>query len=188
MSFINLLPWREEARKRLRQRYLRLLTGIALCCLSAMAVFNSLVHAQIAELQTDNAVLHNTVAELQVSYQEHLTIQQQNDSLQQQIAELSGLYSRRYRAAAVISEIARVVPDELALNMLELKQDQLLLSGQSDRHLMIAELLKQTEASAFFATVSPESIQAEKPGGRHLNRFRIRLKLADMDTMLQSIE
>lgn len=182
MSSVNLLPWREQARNRLRQRYLWLLCIICISSLIAVSLADAAAYSRISVQRDLNKTLQNKLEQQVADITASAHVARQHHILQQHLADAELLYFNRNQTLRILTEVAQLMPDNLYLDALEFRQQQLLLNGQSFHHAAIAEFLQRAELSELFSLVQPEVIYNTDKSGGMVNRFRIRLAVVTADT------
>lgn len=187
MSSVNLLPWREQARSRSRRRYLLLLLALIISSLIVIGLADAAAYHRISVQRDLNKTLQNTLEQQAADITASAHSARQHHILQQQLADAELLYFNRNQTLQILTEVASLMPDNLYLDALEFRQQQLLLNGQSFHHAAIAEFLQRAQLSELFSLVQPEVIYSTDNTGSMVNRFRIRLAVVAADASENSI-
>ena len=177
MAHINLLPWRDAARKEKQKEFLIILgaaAGIAfLIMFSISSYFAKRIEGQLkrnAFIETQTAVLDTKIAEIR-------KLEDTKKSLQQRMALIEQLQSSRNLGTQVFSEVANTVPPGIYLSELEKKNDAVLVVGQSESNNRLSHMIRQIEASELLKFVNLQSITAGTGASQVLSDFTMQLEV-----------
>lgn len=160
MPHINLLPWRDAARKERQKEYLTILATI--CILSFMAMFGvNLVYSELLTGQKKrNAYIDTEIKKLDAKIAQIKTLEDSKKSLQQRMSLIEQLQSSRNLGTQVFSEIAKTVPAGIYLATLEKKSNAVLVVGKSESNNRLSHMIRQVEDSALLEYVNLQEITA----------------------------
>lgn len=183
MAHINLLPWREEARKAKQQQFIVIL---AVSCVLAFGVmfgvstyFGKRVEGQLkrnAFIESELKILDQKIAEIKV-------LEQTKADLQQRMALIEQLQSSRNLGTQVFSEVAKTVPAGIYLAELEKKGDALLIVGKSESNNRLSHMIRQIEESELMSFVNLQSITAGKDATEVLSDFTMQIEVNNLNVI-----
>jgi type IV pilus assembly protein PilN len=175
MAYINLLPWRDAARKERQKQYLTLLTGTAVLSFLLVFVVNMIYSARIDGQLQRNRFLESEIKVLDQRIAEIRTLNETKKSLQQRMSLISQLQSSRNLGTQIMDEIASAVPAGVYLTQLDKKGTALLLVGKSESNNRLSNMLREAEESELLATPYLEFIEAGKDSVSLLSNFKMHL-------------
>lgn len=179
MTGINLLPWRQERRKR-QQRHFAMVTGGAL---AATALVLMLVHANIGQRieiqQQRNQFLTNEIAALDNKIKEIQELEKQKKSLIARMEVIQKLQVSRPEVVHLFDELARTVPE--GVQLLDLSQtDRLVaINGIAQSNARVSVYMRNLDLSPWFQEPSLLVIESSPAGkdkqGRQMSRFSLQV-------------
>jgi type IV pilus assembly protein PilN len=162
MAYINLLPWRDAARKERQKQYLTVLTATAMFSFLLVFVVNMIYSARIDGQVQRNRYLENEIKVLDQRIAEIRTLNDTKQNLQQRMSLIEQLQGSRNLGTQIMDEIAQSVPAGVYLTELEKKGTALLLVGKSESNNRLSNLLREAEESELLASPLLEFIEAGK--------------------------
>ena len=175
MAYINLLPWRDAARKERQKEYLTILTATAVLSFLLIFVVNMIYGARIEGQQQKNNYLQSEIKILDQKIAEIRALNELKKSLQQRMALITQLQSSRNLGTQIMDEIARAVPAGVYLTELDKKGTSLLLIGKSESNNRLSNMLREAEESELLSTPYLEFIEAGKDSVSLLSNFKMHL-------------
>ena len=162
MPRINLLPWREEERKR-RQRDFGLAMGGAVLAAIAVIMLTMLAYSQMISAQERrNARLTEEINELQRS-----------------IEEIDGLERQKERLLArmeIIDELTRQLPEGVYLTGIKQSGSRIEVRGVAQSSTRVSALMRQIDASEWLADPEVERVETTTAGASRQAEFIVYLK------------
>ncbi|PSW04867.1 PilN domain-containing protein [Photobacterium lipolyticum] len=170
---LNLLPWREEKRKKHKQRFVGMLviavaSVVAVHWLSASYIVEqkSLQQSRNQQLQQEIAVLERRRAFLP-------ELDKQRDALNKRLQVIVDIQQERNRVTQLFSLLPALVPPGVYLENLTLKAGNVSLNGVGESNGRLASLLSNAENSVWLENVAMHSIVATKgKNAEELTRFK----------------
>ena len=162
MPRINLLPWREQARRE-RQRKFNFAAG-------GMAIFSALVvafvHIQIAgRIDTQerrNQFLKDTIADVEKRIQEIKDLKKEKEALLARMNIIQALQTSRPQVVHVFDELARAVPEDVYLISLNRKGNTLQIEGVADSNAGVSAFMRRLDASRWLTNPKLSVIDSSK--------------------------
>ncbi|KKO46394.1 pilus assembly protein PilN [Arsukibacterium ikkense] len=186
MAFINLLPWREAARKEKQKQYVTVLAMTAVVSFLVFFLINMVYSAMIDGQYQRNRYLENEIKVLDQRIAEIRTLNETKRSLQQRMSLIEQLQGSRNLGTEIMSEIARVVPSGIYLTQLEKKGSTLLLVGRSESNNRLSTMLRDAEDSQLLTSPLLEFIEAGKDESRLLSNFKMHLRVQGYEAVQDS--
>jgi len=185
MAYINLLPWREAARKERQKNYVMVLALTALVSFLVCFLINMVYNARLDGQAKRNQYLESEIRILDQRIAEIRTLNETKRSLQQRMTLIEQLQGSRNLGTEVMLEITRIVPTGVYLTQLEKKGSALLLLGKSESNNRLSNMLREAEQSELFTTPYLEFIEAGKERSSLLSDFRMHMKIAGYEALEQ---
>jgi type IV pilus assembly protein PilN len=186
MAYINLLPWREAARKEKQKQYVTMLAMTAVFSFLIFFLINMVYSSMIDGQYQRNRYLENEIKILDQKIAEISALDETKRSLQQRMNLIEQLQGSRNLGTEIMSEIARVVPSGIYLTQLEKKGSDLLLIGRSESNNRLSTMLRDSEDSELLSRPLLEFIEAGKDESRLLSNFKMHLTVKGYEAVLDS--
>ncbi len=175
MYQINLLPWREQARKKKQARFAAIVAcvaGLGLFC----TVFVHLHYTHVINHQMErNALLQTTLDDESKVLMELNKQHTELVSVDNQLHFIFSLKESGYNAVHLLNELTLLNPDGVTLYKLIRTGNEITIFGKARSNLQITLFLENIEKSKFFA--KPELTQIEGKGGAEGDVRVFQLKL-----------
>lgn len=144
MIKINLLPWREAARKRETQIFYKTLVGCIGFVMVTMTFFHFSLKQKIENLESYHSSAKKTFEQL--THQQRLIVQ---------------LARKQHAMAYLLETLQKSIPPGIILNNAALDGMVLSLSGITDTHACVSQFLRNLAASPWFEDPTLIKIQTE---------------------------
>ncbi|GLX78826.1 fimbrial protein [Thalassotalea insulae] len=177
MAHINLLPWREEAEKAKQREYFTLLTAVAFGALAVVFLVGQFYQMRIDGQIARNQYLKNEIQLLDERIKEIKELNAKKSELLKRTSVVEQLQRSRNVGTQVLDEIAQVVPSGIYLTKMEKSGSNLQLIGKSESNNHLANMIRNIEASDFFADAVLESITANDAQSKLLSDFKMRVRI-----------
>lgn len=186
MAYINLLPWRDVARKERQKNYVMTLALTALASFLLFFVINQIYNARLDGQAKRNQYLESEIRILDQRITEIRNLNETKRSLQQRMTLIEQLQGSRNLGTQIMSEIANIVPNGVYLTQLEKKGSMLLLVGKSESNNRLSNMLRDAEQSELLTEPYLEFIQAGRERASLLSDFRMHLKISGYEALEQA--
>jgi len=186
MAYINLLPWRDVARKERQKNYVMTLALTALASFLLFFVINQIYNARLDGQAKRNQYLESEIRILDQRITEIRNLNETKRSLQQRMTLIEQLQGSRNLGTQIMSEIANIVPNGVYLTQLEKKGSMLLLVGKSESNNRLSNMLRDAEQSELLTEPYLEFIQAGRERSSLLSDFRMHLKISGYEALEQA--
>ncbi len=171
MPRINLLPWREEERKKRQRDFGVAMAGgvvTAIACILAVLF----VYSQMIDNQDDrNQRLNDEIAELQKSIEEIDGLERQKERLLARMEIIEQLQKSRPEIVHLFDEMARQLPEGVYLTGMTQKGSKVELRGVAQSSTRVSALMRQVDASEWMANPEVDRVETTTTGSSRQAEF-----------------
>lgn len=150
MATINLRPWREERRERLKKEFLQISGLVVLLALIVWGAGNRLVNGWIEYQKSRNDVLTKEIAVLDKKVKEIQELREKKADLVARMEVIQGLQGTRPRIVYIFDQLAKTVPEGVYYRSIELKDKKILVSGTAESSQRVSTLMRNIDESEWF--------------------------------------
>ena len=176
MPRINLLPWREEERKKRQQEFLIALVGAVVMAGVVVGLTWFAFGRMIDNQQDRNLRLEAEIAELEKSITEIDDLESQKERLLARTDIIEQLQRSRPEIVHLFDEITRQMPEGVYLNGLEQRGSSVELRGIAQSSTRVSALMRQTDQSAWLTDPSVTKVETTEAGPARQAEFVVNLK------------
>ncbi len=174
MAKINLLPWREELRKR-RQKDFVISVVLAV---AVTLLFLGVFHLHVEGLQNyqnrRNQMLQQEIAGLDRRITEIKDIEEKKNTLLTKIEIIQQLQESRPEIVHLFDELARTTPKGIYLTSFKQSGSGLTMDGKAQSNARISDFMRAIDASLWLTNPKLDVIQGrEKVNFDHLSNFTL---------------
>ncbi|PSU33031.1 PilN domain-containing protein [Photobacterium lutimaris] len=155
---VNLLPWREEGRKRYRQRFGFMLGGAAAMVVVLVGSVGWLLDWQQDIQSARNAQIRQEVTLLEEKLALLPKMDTQREALLKRLSVISDIQKGRNHITQLLSLLPGLVPQGVYLDDISLTGSHVKLSGKGESNGHLATLLANAEESAWIEGITMHSI------------------------------
>ena len=180
MIRVNLLPHREEARKR-RQQQFGVLAGISavIGLLVAGAVWLFL-DQQVSQQQANVAYMKGEIAKLDKQIEEIRKIREETASLLAKKQVVEGLQSNRSEPVQLLDQLLRQLPEGVYLKSVKQTGAKVNVSGYAQASARVSTLMRNLGASPYLENpelVEIKAVPAPDKSGLRVNEFNMNISI-----------
>ncbi|MDT7929122.1 PilN domain-containing protein [Tepidimonas sp.] len=182
MITINLLPYREWARKKRREAFYLQLGLAVVGAIGIAAVVYGVYEARIAMQEGRNRLLQAEIAKLDEQIKEIATLQTELDALKARQDAVQSLQADRNMPVHLLNEVVRQLPDGVVVRSLKQDGDAIILGGVAQSQERVSELLRNLSGRSAWLH-QPQLIEITagtmnfNPGGqRRVFNFSLRVQ------------
>jgi type IV pilus assembly protein PilN len=163
MARINLLPWRDD-RRQIRKREFWTQMGVA-AALSAVAVFAgmSFMDHQNEQQELRNSYLTQQIAELDKKIVEIKDLEKRKAKLLKKKEIIENLQGDRSLMVHIFEQLARTIPDGVALTALKQTADSILLDGKAQSEARVAQYMRNLDDSPYLKDTDLNTVELQDP-------------------------
>ena len=174
MIMINLLPHREERRKRRKIAFFAGLGVAAVAGLAMVGVWYLIVGQLVAGQQQRNAFLQGEIGKLDVQIKDIASLKSEIASLKARQKAVEDLQIDRNVPVHVLNELVRQVPEGIYITSVKQDGQTLIVAGIAQTQERVSELLRNTAYSSEWL-VRPELVESRSVTAVGANREQKRL-------------
>lgn len=177
MIRINLLPYREEARKARRQQFYAL-TGMV-SVLGALIVFfvYTVIAGYISSQEQRNEFLKKEIAVLDKQIAEIKRLKEQAQALLARKQVIESLQRDRGETVILLGELVKQVPDGIYLRSLKQDGQRIQMNGYAQSSARVSTLMRNLETSPWMEKPELLEIKAVMADKRRLNEFSLNVSV-----------
>ena len=180
MIRVNLLPHREEKRKR-RQQQFGVLAGISLLIglMVAGAVWFFL-DTQVTQQQENVAYMKGEIAKLDKQIEEIRKIREETASLLAKKQVVEGLQSNRSEPVQLLDQLLRQLPEGVYLKGVKQTGAKVNVSGYAQSNARVSTLMRNLGASPYLENpelVEIKAVPAPDKSGNRVNQFNMNISI-----------
>jgi len=179
MIRVNLLPHREEKRKR-RQQQFTVMAGIAaIVGLLAAAGVWAFLDNQVSEQQANVAYMKEEIAKLDKQITEIQKIREETAALLAKKQVVENLQSNRSEPVELLDQLLRQLPDGVYLKSVKQTGPKVNITGYAQSNARVSTLMRNLGASPYLENpelVEIKAVPADKSGGR-INEFNMNISI-----------
>lgn len=180
MIRVNLLPHREEKRKR-RQQQFGVLAGISL--LIGLVVAGAVwffLDKQVTEQQENVAYMKGEIAKLDKQIEEIRKIREETASLLAKKQVVEGLQSNRSEPVQLLDQLLRQLPEGVYLKGVKQTGAKVNVSGYAQSNARVSTLMRNLGASPYLENpelVEIKAVPAPDKSGNRVNEFNMNISI-----------
>jgi type IV pilus assembly protein PilN len=180
MIRVNLLPHREEARKR-RQQQFGVLAGISLVL--ALVVAGAVwffLDTQVRAQQDNVAYMKGEIAKLDKQIEEIRKIREETASLLAKKQVVEGLQSNRSEPVQLLDQLLRQLPEGVYLKAIKQVGPKVNLSGYAQSNARVSTLMRNLGASPYLENpelVEIKAVPSPDKSGNRVNEFNMNISI-----------
>jgi len=174
---INLLPHREERRKRARTHFAvlaGLTAALGLVIVGAVHIFYA---GQVSTQQERNQFLKNEISKLDKDIAEIKKLKEEIQALLARKQVIETLQADRSQTVHLLDELVRQVPEGVYLNSVKQRGLRVALSGYAQSNARVSTLMRNIEASPWLEKPDLIEIRAGTVDKRRVSVFNLNLSL-----------
>ena len=182
MNRINLLPHREERRKRARQHFFVVAGGTAVLGVFVVGLMHTFYAAKI-ETQTDrNRFLKSEIVKLDKDIAEIKKLRDEIQALLARKQVIETLQADRAQTVHLLDELVRQMPDGVYLKSVLQKGLRVNLVGYAQSNARVSTLMRNIEASPWLEKPELIEVRAANVDKKRVSEFNLFLSLKRVAT------
>jgi type IV pilus assembly protein PilN len=181
MPAINLLPWREEERKK-RQRDFGIALGGAFVAAIAGIMITFFIYSQMISTQEGrNNRLTDEIAILDKDIKEIDALERQKERLLARMEIIDELQKSRPEIVHLFDEISRQLPEGVYLTGMKQTGSRVEIRGVAQSSTRVSALMRQIDASEWLTDPEVERVETKSTGSQRQSEFVVYLKQRQPD-------
>lgn len=183
MATINLMPWREELRSELKKEFIVLTALVAFLAVAIMFAWKITLDSEIEYQQSRNQHLQQNIAKLNQQVREIADLKKQKAELVARMDVIQSLQGNRPEIVHIFDQIVQTLPDGVFYNDLVRAGKTLTIRGTAESNNRVSSLMRQLDASDWFADPNLTGVTANRAAGEHANDFQLRVTITPPATV-----
>ena len=177
MSLINLLPHREERRKRARQHYFVVAGGTVVVGILIVGLMHTFYAAKIESQSDRNRFLKNEIVKLDKDIAEIKKLRDEIQALLARKQVIETLQADRAQTVHLLDELVRQTPDGVYLKAVTQKGLRVNLLGYAQSNARVSTLMRNIESSPWLEAPELVEVRAAQVDKRRVSEFNMNLSL-----------
>jgi len=171
MAGLNLLPWRDEARKESQKKFVIMV--VSAVAVAATGVFGTYTfyQNQVDRQETRNAYLASEIRDLDKTIAQIKKLDVTRKALLDRITIIEGLQSTRPGIVHLFDEMVKSLPKGMYLTKLEQKEGKIKLEGKAESNARVSSYMNRLDMSPWLSSsaLNVISIDTRKKNDRLRN-------------------
>ncbi len=173
MARINLLPWREELRKR-RKREFGVATAVAvILTVCAMVGVHALIALFIDHQQERNSYLKQEIATLDGILKEIKDLEKTRENLLARMEIIQQLQHSRPEIVHMFDELVATIPEGMYLIKVDHRGRNLAISGRAESNARVSSYMRNLESSGWLGKPDLKVIESKEKTTTGLSHFEL---------------
>lgn len=160
MTQINLLPWRDELKEQRKKQFIAICILSALIGLALAAAAWFFYDQKLQDQQQANTIVQTANQGLDGQLKSLDGLQARRDAIIERMKLIQGLQGQRPIPVHLLDELVRVTPSTMYLTKMTRVGDKFTIEGKAENPNVVAELLRNLEASVWYRNAFMESFTA----------------------------
>lgn len=170
---INLLPWRENLRKELQQKFLTTMAGFIIITLTLGGVVHFINTIRINNQDARAQFLQTHIASVEKKIEEIKTLEKEKERLKARIDAIEQLQSNRPLIVRFFDELVTSLPEGVSILSVEQKKDLIVINGVAESNARVSSFMNRLERSDWLGGSKLSVIEAKSEGQQRFSNFTI---------------
>ncbi|MFZ0257673.1 MAG: PilN domain-containing protein [Gammaproteobacteria bacterium] len=178
MPHINLLPWREELRKRRQKDFGIAALGAILITVGVLVLVHMQFNSVIDYQQSRNRYLEEQIAQLDEKIKEIKTLDEEKKRLLARMQIIQRLQASRPEIVHLFDELVVAIPDGLYFSKLTQESGKVGITGYAQSNARVSSIMRRLAKSPWFKDPKLLEIKADAKAdknGLRLNHFSLQI-------------
>ena len=150
MAKINLLPWRDELRAKRKALFITNCAIAGILGLLTVAGTWFYYDQKLQDQEQANQLVQSNNLTLETQLKSLDGLQEQRNAIVERMKLIQGLQGQRPVPVRLLDEMVRVAPSTMYLTSISRKADQFTIQGKAENPNIVAEFLRNLEASPWY--------------------------------------
>lgn len=174
MARINLLPWREEARKQKQQEFFALIGVFVVIAAIGVGVAH-IYNNQLIDAQTvRNNYLDAEIKKLDEKIKEIRQLEAEKRRLLDRMRAIEQLQTNRPLIVRFFDELVNSLPEGVSVTGVTQQDTNITINGVAQSNARVSSFMRNLESSEWLANPKLDIIQATDESGTRVSRFILR--------------
>jgi len=154
MTQINLLPWREQARKNKLHYFYKILGATVVGAVVAIIILHLYYSGLYSTQSTRVRFLEMEIAKENAKVSVLNETMKKKDAIDTELNFIIALNKTNFDTVRILDELARVVPEAMELKKITVEDNKVIVLGKAGSDLQVTQLMKNIAKSRFFQNPS----------------------------------
>jgi type IV pilus assembly protein PilN len=180
MIRINLLPHREEKRKRRQQQFLVLAGFAAVLGAAVVGVVYLYLDNQVTQQRNNVAYMKSEIDKLDKQIEEIRKIREETASLLAKKRVVEGLQANRSEPVQLLDQLLRQLPEGVYLRSIKQSGPKVNLTGYAQSNARVSTLMRNLGASPYLENpelVEIKAVPSPDKSGNRVNEFNMNISI-----------
>ncbi|WP_018718662.1 PilN domain-containing protein [Arhodomonas aquaeolei] len=173
---INLLPWREAARKRRQQRFYAMLGAAAMIGALIWGGVHMYFAGRIDYQQERNDLLRTEISRLDQRIAKIRKLEETKQRLISRMEVIQKLQHGRPQIVHLFEQWSETLPDGLYLDKLVEKDDSITIDGLAESNARVSSYMENLNGSPWMTDPDLTVIEVEERNGRRVSDFTLKVR------------
>ncbi len=171
MAGINLLPWREAARKKSQQQFVMSVVAAIALGVFVVGAGYTYMEGRISYQNQRNNYIQNEIKRLDIALKEIKTLDANRKALLDRIAVIERLQSTRPAIVHLFDEMVNALPKGLYLSKLSQKENKIKLEGKAESSARVSSYMNRLNASPWLSSSDLNTIKVDSKNNNNRLRY-----------------
>jgi len=182
MAHINLLPWREELRKK-RQRDFGVHTALAVVATGLVVAYvHTLINGMIEHQEARNDFLRQQISVLDQTIREIKDLEKMKNNLLARMDVIQELQGSRPEIVHLFDELVDTLPEGVYLTRVQQAGRELALIGRAESNARVSSYMRNIENSKWIGKPNLKYIQSEDKLQNEMSHFELQANQIALST------
>lgn len=173
MATINLRPWREERRDRLKREFFQITGLFAAAAIGLCVAWQLVLSSWISNQNQRNSMLEAEITNLDQKVKEIQELKKKKEGLIDKIRVIQGLETSRPAIVHIFDELAKTLPDGVYYTKIERKATKISIQGTAESNQRVSTLMRNLDESPWFESPNLTKVVANPALGEQGNDFTL---------------
>jgi len=173
MANINLLPWREELRKKRQRDFAFLVLGGIIAALGVMGGWHLYIEHLIDNQKARNAYLQREIAALDQKIKEIKDIEKTRNEIITRMDVIQRLQESRPAVVHLVDELVNTIPDGAFLTQFTQRGSGLTLTGRAQSNARVSSYMRNIEKNDWLASPDLRFVENKDTTGTGFSHFQL---------------
>ncbi len=181
MATINLRPWREERKERLKKEFGQVTLLFVIMAALIWGVWNRAVDSIIDHQESRNRLLQTEIDSLDQKVKEINELKRKKGDLIERMKVIQGLQGTRPLIVHLFDELAKNVPDGMFFSTVSRKGTQVTIRGTAESNSRVSSLMRSLDESDYFSDPNLTKVTSNSDLGEQGNDFVLTVHITTLD-------
>lgn len=177
MATINLRPWREERKERLKNEFVMVAGLFAGLALTVIFAWHMVIANVVSSQQSRNTMLQTEISSLDKKIKEVNELKKRKEDLIERMKVIQGLQGHRPLIVHIFDSLAKTIPEGVFYTKMERKGSKVLIEGTAESNQRVSALMRNLDESDWFSSPNLTKVVANVAFGEQGNDFMMTVNI-----------